>query len=413
MDVTSLQSRPSQRDLADRSVESVADVTKQTLAFAAERDYVGWDYADGMSSRIRRALPIDNRWVNLGFQETIKRCPVNIRRAMLVEQRRSFKGAGLFALAHRNLDRGPFPDMDIDHAPSTVRLADWLVDHQSPGYGGFCGGHRHQNQHLDHKTYPEEPDVVATAYAVKALLAAAEYRPRFGEIARTAETFLIDEMNYREVADGAKIDYYPKDTGDHYTLNAGAIAARTLLDIHARYPSDRLRDRAERLLDYVVARQSDRGGWHYRDPPDASHLSMDTHHNGFVIECLQRHHAVTGSDRYAASLADGVRFFRDTLFEANGAPNWDESSAYPRDIHAAAQGILVFTRAGDLTFARRIIDWTLDHLYDGKERFYFRKHRLYTKRITLMRWCQAWMAYALSTYLLAVTERPSSVHHSR
>jgi hypothetical protein len=35
----------------------------------------------------------------------------------------------------------------------------------------------------------------------------------------------------------------------------------------------------------------------------------------------------------------------------------------------------------------------------GDGRFYYRKGRYYTKRITLMRWCQAWMAYALAVWL--------------
>jgi hypothetical protein len=176
----------------------VFDVALDALAYARERQYTGWDYADGMSSRLLRALPFDNRWVNLAVQETIKRAPVNLRPLFLVEQRRNFKGTGLFVLAHRNLDR--LPESTVDHAGEVVRLADWLVDNQSPGYSGFCGGHRHQNQHLDHKTLPEEPDVVATSYAVLALLAAAEYRPRFSDVAETATEFLLEDMNYREVS---------------------------------------------------------------------------------------------------------------------------------------------------------------------------------------------------------------------
>jgi hypothetical protein len=379
------------------------DLARRVLAYASDRDYTGWDYADGMSSRILGAIPVDNRWLNLAFQEGIKRSPINLRRLFLVEQRRSFTGAGLFALAHHALETGPIEDRTVDHAGAVVSLAEWLVENRCRGYAGFCGGHRHQNQHWDHKTYPSEPDVVATGYGVKGLLAAANHRPRFGEVARTATDFLFEDMNYREVEDGAKIDYYPKDTAEHYTLNAGAIAARTLLDIHERFPQNRLRRRARRLLDYVVARQTDRGGWYYRDPPSSSHLSMDTHHNGFVLECLQRHRAVTGSDRYAESLAAGVEFFRETLFEDDGAPKWDESSSHPRDVHAAAQGILVFAGEGHLAFARDIIDWTLEDLYAGDGQFYVRKGRYYTKRITLMRWCQAWMAHALSSYYLAAS----------
>jgi hypothetical protein len=109
-------------------------------------------------------------------------------------------------------------------------------------------------------------------------------------------------MNYRSVDGGAKIDYYPKDTADHYTVNAGAIAGRAMLDLHEQFGGESLREKATALLDYVVGCQTDRGGWNYRDPPDASHLSMDTHHNGFVLEGLLRHHEFTWTERSGASL---------------------------------------------------------------------------------------------------------------
>jgi hypothetical protein len=128
---------------------------------------------------------------------------------------------------------------------------------------------------------------------------------------------------------------------------------------------------------------------------------MDNHHNGFIVESLLRHRAVTGSDRYADALDRGLAFYRGTLFKDSGAPNWDERTQFPRDIHGAAQGIITFSEAGDTGFARRILQWTRDELYAGEGRFYYQKRRFYTKRFTLMRWCQAWMAVAVATLLRA------------
>ncbi|ELY99414.1 hypothetical protein C482_10306, partial [Natrialba chahannaoensis JCM 10990] len=90
--------------------------------------------------------------------------------------------------------------------------------------------------------------------------------------------------------------------------------------------------------------------------------------------------------------------------ELDGAPNFDEENAYPRDIHASTQGILVFTKEGELELAERILRWVLANLQvEGEQgRYYYRKYRHHTKRVTLMRWCQGWMAYAMSEFLLAV-----------
>ena len=72
----------------------------ETLRYSREREYRGYDKADGLSSRILDILPVDSKWVNIVFQESAKRAPVNIRPLLLVEQRRNFKGAALFACAN-------------------------------------------------------------------------------------------------------------------------------------------------------------------------------------------------------------------------------------------------------------------------------------------------------------------------
>ena len=137
----------------------------------------------------------------------------------------------------------------------------------------------------------------------------------------------------------------------------------------------------------------------YRDPPEASHVSMDNYHNGFIIESLQHYQTVTGDPRYSDVLNDALNFYREVLYEPDGAPNWDEENQYPKDTHAAAQGVVTFVNSGENEFASRILDWTEDNLHAANGRFYYQKDRIYTKRFTLMRWCQGWMAYALSEYI--------------
>jgi hypothetical protein len=383
--------------------DDIGELLAETLAYARDREYTGWDYFDGMSSRVRKRLPIENRWLNLAFQEGIKRAPINLRRLLLVEKRRNYKGTALFTLA--NL--AAFDRLGEDrYHQEALALADWLIANRTRGYAGFCGGHQHATQDLHTRRPAKTPGIVSTGYAVRALLAAARFDPMYAEVAETALPFVFEDLNYRETATGARIDYHASANGeDPIVLNANALGARLLLDLHHHDPRTRLRERAERVLDYVVAEQTDAGGWMYTDPPDASHLSMDNHHNGFIVESLLRHRAVTGSDRYADALERGLSFYRNTLFEDTGAPNWDEGSQFPRDIHAAAQGIVTFSEAGDTEFARRILEWTCDNLYAGDGQFYYQKRRFYTKRFTLMRWCQAWMAFALATLVRVETSR--------
>lgn len=370
---------------------------EETLRYARIRNYRGWDYCDGMSSALLGAIPIENKWLNLSVQETAKRAPINVRPYLLIEQRRNYKGTALFALANRNAAAVLGEKRYEDEA---TRLLDWLIENRIEGYSGFCGGHRHYIQHLDRVGSPEDPDVVSTSYAVRALLSGADLDDRYPEIARTTPEFVRTELEFTTHDDDtARMKYVPTHGDEYYTLNAEAIGARMLTDLGDYFGDEELLVMARGLLDYVVECQTEIGGWMYRDPPESSHLSMDGHHNGFIIECLLRYQAATGSDRYEKALSHAISFYRNTLFNADGSPNWDESRSYPKDIHAVSQGILVFTAIDDLEFAARIIDWALANLYAGNGRFYYRKQRLYTRRITLMRWCQAWMAYAISAYM--------------
>jgi hypothetical protein len=79
---------------------------------------------------------------------------------------------------------------------------------------------------------------------------------------------------------------------------------------------------------------------------------------------------------------------------------------YPYDIHGYAVGIITFTKAGDGPMAEKILQNAVRSMWDEREgRFYYQRRNRYTKRFTLMRWCQAWMACALSINALAA-------HHS-
>ena len=398
-----------------RDDDYYVSVLDSTLAYARRRDYAGPDYGDGMSSQLLQALPFENRVLNLVVQEVVKRTPINIRPLLRVEHRRNYKGTALFAMANLNAHelacrRGEQDELAFDPVAEADRLAEWLLEEQITGYNGFCGGHRHEIQHFHTKGVPSDPDIVSTAYAVKALLRATErgLGDEYADIARTATAFLVEDLNYREVDEGAKIDYHMNHPEDSYTVNAAALGAGMLVDLYEHFGDEDLRERATKILDHIAANQTDIGGWPYRLPASASHLSMDSHHNGFVIEAFQRYRDVVDADRYTETLADALEFYRTELFELDGAPNFDEENAYPRDIHASTQGMLVFVNEGDLEFAERILRWVLANLQVKEGQFYYRKYRHHTKRVTLMRWCQGWMSYALSEFLLATEKRAQS-----
>lgn len=383
---------------SSRNVDKLCSTLQDTLAYSRERNYVGWDKHDGMSSQIRKRLPFETKWTNLAFQETIKRAPINLRPLFLVERRPSPKGLSLFTMANLLTAKVTEEQRYRDEAD---RLAQRVVSHGLDEYEGFCLYHNHEIQGLSSKAPIRTPDIVSTSFGVKALLQAGQLDEGYPAVARSSFKYIESELNPYWEGDLVRVSYKPTSKTDSYTLNANALAARLYIDLYEKFGGDGFREMSRGLLSFVASRQEEIGGWEYMDPPSASHLGMDNYHNGFIIESFLRYQEVVDSKAFDDTLVDALEFYRDVLYEDSGAPCWDESSTYPRDIHAAAQGIIVFTHAGELEFARRIIDWTIDNMYAGDGQFHYQRRKYYTKRFTLMRWCQAWMAYALSVFLNA------------
>ena len=73
-----------------------------------------------------------------------------------------------------------------------------------------------------------------------------------------------------------------------------------------------------------------------------------------------------------------------------------KEGVYRHDVHGSAVGIITFAAAGELDLAERIAGAAIADLWNQAEgRFYYRRYRRRRLRLTLMRWCQAWMAHAL------------------
>jgi hypothetical protein len=171
---------------------------------------------------------------------------------------------------------------------------------------------------------------------------------------------------------------------------------------------------AHRLVNYVVQRQTEEGAWFYTDPPGDSHIRHDNYHTGFILDALWRYMDAAGDRSWEGAYWKGLDFYAERLFNADGAPRWMADVDCPHDIHGAAQGILTFARHRDRCpgLAERIAGWTLEHLYHPDGRFYYQRTRHFTKRFTLLRWCNGWMARALAAYCVSESNdsarRPAS-----
>src|SRR5262249_17506892 len=131
---------------------------------------------------------------------------------------------------------------------------------------------------------------------------------------------------------------------------------------------------------------------------------IDSFHTGFIVVSLKNLINYLGRDGWRDALNGAYRFYESRFFLADGTPRYYHDRSNPHDIHSAAPGIVTFVEMAELMpnardMASRVLRWAIENLQDPRGFFYFQNHRLYTNKISYMRWAQTWMLYALSLFL--------------
>lgn len=221
--------------------------------------------------------------------------------------------------------------------------------------------------------------------------------------------FLRDAPNkIIDTDDELCLSYVPDKSVNWAVMDVSALAGKMFALTGAAAGDASLINDAKRCIQYIINRQTDYGAWFYTDPPKESHITHDNYHTGIILDCINDYTNTTKSDEFLDSYKKGLEYYAEHLFLNNGAPKWMNNKAIPFDIHGAAQGIISFTKASErypeyLKKTELILEWTIKNMYNKKTgTFYYQKGLVFTKRFTLLRWCNGWMSYALSSYLLRI-----------
>jgi rhamnogalacturonyl hydrolase YesR len=178
-----------------------------------------------------------------------------------------------------------------------------------------------------------------------------------------------------------------------------SILVGTVIARHSSYSGDSKHiETAHKLVRYVVNQQTEYAAWFYTDPPKDSHITHDNYHTGFILDALHRYMQATNDTSYLEAYKKGLDFYAKHLFNSDGSPRWMNEKDFPHDIHGSAQGIITFSRHLDdyPELAQKITEWTLANMYHEEGRFYYQQTPWFTKRFTLLRWCNAWMFRAVA-----------------
>ena len=381
--------------------------------YCSQEEYKGWDPYDGLNSKVFKGLPLLEKsdLGRLAWIQLFKRNPVNLRRLFLVPKGYNPKGIALLISGYCNLFR--YQDLNGKNQPESGQellkiihnLADRLVSLRSDTCRhGSAWGYNFDWQARRLFLFPEgTPTVVVTSFCASALFDAYEVtgREEYLSVALSTADFVMNDLQRTKKENGFLFSYSPLN-GNNTVYNASLLGTKLLSQCYHYTKNDFYFAAARESAVACTEAQNDDGSWFYGELPVQQWI--DSFHTGYNLEALVIYQQLTGDTSFSGSIDKGFDFYLNNFFLPDGTPKYYHNKTYPVDIHSPAQLIVALCRSGKLEqhreLADRVLNWTIRHMQDPSGYFYYQKHRLYTNKISYMRWSNAFMFNALSLYLL-------------
>ncbi len=380
------------------------NIVEAVTAYAAVHDFAGYSKYDGLNSPIVRALSLNNRWLRLLLTQIVMRSPVNLRSLLLVKTSRNPKGIALFARAYLLLYQTTGHER---YKALAEEMLTWLTQHHANGkneFSGHCWGYNFAWQSPLFYAPAYFPNITVTAFAGEAFLVGYSIlkAPQYLDIACSAADYIVQDLPVLYETGTQKCLGYVTAPVTEKVINVNSMAAAFLAKVYSATQDTRYKDQAIKLVNFVVDNAIDDNRWTYTTNSDRSFI--DNYHTGGILDALLETMEHLDYWAWQATLEHAVEYYQHALFTQVGAPKYRHNREFPYDIHGAAQGIITFAKMSrrnskHLAFAERVFDWTLHNLYSGQGYFFYQRTRWHTKKFTLMRWCNAWMLYAMGELL--------------
>jgi rhamnogalacturonyl hydrolase YesR len=373
----------------------------KSVAWLASNGWAGYDPYDVRGTSFFRRLN-RNWYTSTGFKAISFLSPLVLRRLLRIPKMVNAKAVALIAHAYLNLYAMTDRDDYLDEAQKALI---WLETHSSPGYSGPCWGYPFD---WDARTFIPActPSSVVTSIAVEAFLRAHELLGdrHYLKVVRGCADFVVHDLNQDCVSsDALCFSYTPLD---HWHVhNANLFSCATLARVGQLIGTHEWDDLIQQGTGYTLNAQRNDGGWYYWGPPDQMLYIVDHYHTGYVLRCLDSIERTMRMPGISDAIKRGYHFYKQTLFTRDGVPKYTEHDLYPIDIHSCAEAIICLVTLRNrfpdaVDRARRVAQWTVEHMLAADGHFYYRRYPYLVIRIPFVRWSQAWMLRALTSLLL-------------
>jgi hypothetical protein len=374
-------------------------------------NFRGWDPYDGLNSKVFQTTPLKD-WDLARFVwiQTFKLNPINLRKFFLVSKEYNAKGIALFLTAYCNLYKyweqtsNPQFGNEVELLKEIRFLSDLLIQLQSKGYSGACWGYNFDWQSKAFFLPKHTPTVVATSFAVEALLKAYEIikSETYLSVALSSALFITNDLNRIPKQQGFMFSYSSQDQRAVY--NASLLGTKTLSLIYNYSKNKEYKQLAFLSAQAVCDMQNPNGSFPHSD--QVGNQWRDNFHTAFKLESLAYFQNYCSDESFAINIKKGYIYWLENFFDKRtGIAFYYEHNKSIIDLHCTAQSIPTFYALDKFKSQKvliaKMLEWAIKNMQSKKGYFYFQKRENYTNKIPYMRWPNAWMFYGMSYYLLA------------
>jgi hypothetical protein len=385
------------------SDKSIYEALLRLQTYCETEEYQGYDPYDGLTSLLFKSLPFirQSRMARLLWIQAFKQSPINMRPLFRIKKDFNPKALGLFLSGYVNLYK---LEQKEEYIEKIRFLAQKILSISSKGYSGMCWGYNFDWESRAFFLPAYTPTVVVSSFVANALLDCYEIisDKRLLDAARSTCDFILKDLNRSYNEDGSFMFSYSKFDNSG-VFNSSLLGSKLLARVYSVTGEQFLLEEATRSVSCVCSYQHENGSWPYGK--QAYHQWIDSFHTGFNLEAISDFIKYTGDLKFKDQLNKGYDYYSNTFFLDEGIAKYYNNRIYPVDIHAPAQLIITVCKLGRLKYDReltsRALDWVIANMQSPRGFFFYQTRKYYKIKIPYMRWSQAWMFYALSTYLLS------------
>jgi hypothetical protein len=370
-------------------------------AYCEKEEFKGYDPYDGLNSSFFQSIPFvsTNRFSRLAWIQCFKRSPINVRPLLGVKKEYNPKALGLFLSGYCNLYK---IEPRQEYLNKIIFLTAEIKKMTSKDWPAACWGYNFDWQARAFFQPKSTPTVVASTFIANALLDAYTITndQQLLKTARSTCDFILNDLN-RTYDDKGNFSFSYSPLDKTVVFNASLLGSRLLARVYYFTREQRLLDEAERSVAFCCNYQQQDGSWTYGTLP--FHQWVDNFHTGYNLECIADYMKYSADYTYKDQLTKGFNYYIETFFSNEGVSKYYNNSTFPIDIHAPAQLVSTLIKLDKFLEKKELLDkvllWTIKHMQSNNGYFYYQINKYFSSRIPYMRWAQAWMFYALSTYL--------------